>query len=68
MLTSLAVQPHARGARWLLKRFLRCESGATAIEYSLICVIMSAAVVAAVTLLKQPLVDTLSYIAAAMWP
>ncbi|WMT91772.1 Flp family type IVb pilin [Pelagibacterium sp. H642] len=41
----------------LLKKFAADESGATAIEYGLIAALMAVAVIAAITLLQEPLKD-----------
>jgi len=41
----------------LFDRFLKDERGATAIEYGLIAALMSLIVVAAVPVLRQPLLD-----------
>ena len=45
-----------------MTRFVRDESGATAIEYGLIAALMAVAVIAAVTLLKQPMIDAFTKI------
>jgi pilus assembly protein Flp/PilA len=44
-----------RGTGRLLKRFARCESGATAIEYSLIAALVSIVMVAALTTIGRNL-------------
>ena len=49
-----------------LRRFGRCECGATAIEYTLICVVMTVAIIAAFPLLKEPLTTLATDIAEAM--
>jgi len=41
----------------LFKKFAADESGATAIEYGLIAALMAVVVIAAITLLRQPLLD-----------
>ena len=51
-----------------LQRFGRCERGATAIEYTLICVVMAIAITASFQLLKEPLTTLAQDIADAMKP
>ena len=49
-----------------LKRYLECESGATAIEYALIAGIVSIAIVAGATGIGNELEDVFNRIAAAI--
>jgi len=41
----------------LFKKFAADESGATAIEYGLIAALMAVVVIAAITVLREPLLD-----------
>jgi pilus assembly protein Flp/PilA len=49
-----------------LKRFLKNEDGATAIEYGLIAALIGVAIIAAVTLVGQNLAATFQTIAGAL--
>ena len=47
-----------------VKKFLRCESGATAIEYGLIAALVAVAIITALTNLGSKLKGTFSNVAA----
>jgi pilus assembly protein Flp/PilA len=49
-----------------LKRFVKDESGATAIEYGLIATFIAVAIIAAVTLVGTDLVGVFNQVAAAL--
>ena len=49
-----------------MTRFVRDESGATAIEYGLIAALMAVAIIAAMAALKQPLIDAFTSIGGKM--
>ena len=47
----------------LLKRFVEDESGATAIEYALICMLVACAIIASVTVIGTKLQNTFNEVA-----
>ena len=49
-----------------LARFFRNEDGATAIEYTLICVVMAIGILAAFPLLKEPMETLATFIGDSM--
>ncbi|MAU95804.1 MAG: Flp family type IVb pilin [Fulvimarina sp.] len=51
-----------------LRRFARAESGATAVEYTLIGVVMAVAILAIFPMLQEPLTNLATDIAAAIKP
>ncbi|MBP0617174.1 Flp family type IVb pilin [Jiella mangrovi] len=48
------------------RRFCRCETGSTAIEYALIGVVMAVAILGAYTVLKEPLETLFTHIGNSM--
>ena len=62
----ISVSRNASRMATTFRRFRACEDGATAIEYALICAVMASGVIAALTLLKDPLVTLFTDIAANM--
>ncbi|MBO0904297.1 Flp family type IVb pilin [Jiella sonneratiae] len=56
------VRPAGGAPALWLRRFGRCENGATAIEYALVGVVMAVGILAAYPLLKEPLTSLFSYI------
>ncbi|WP_210191036.1 Flp family type IVb pilin [Aurantimonas sp. 22II-16-19i] len=51
-----------------LRRFARSESGATAVEYTLIGIVMAVAILAIFPMLEEPLTNLATDIAAAIKP
>jgi pilus assembly protein Flp/PilA len=49
-----------------IKRFIRDESGATAIEYSLIAALLAVAIIASLNLLSGELNDTFNFVTGAL--
>lgn len=47
----------------IISRFVRDESGATAIEYALIAALMAVVVIAAIGMISQPMQDSFKSIA-----
>ncbi|TFF18239.1 Flp family type IVb pilin [Jiella endophytica] len=56
----------AAGRQSRLGRFAGCESGGTAIEYTLVCAFMAVALIAALELLHDPLITLLTDVAGMM--